>query len=95
VWVQSREGADGGPELEFTVRDTGIGIPPDRRDLLFQSFSQLDPSTTRRFGGSGLGLAISKALCEMMGGRIWVESEPGKGSRFMFSVPLRAGEGSP
>lgn len=61
-------------EIEFAVKDTGIGIPPDRMDRLFQSFSQVDASTTREYGGTGLGLAISKRLAEMMGGRMWVES---------------------
>ncbi len=73
-------------ELHFHVRDSGIGIPKDRLDRLFQSFSQVDASTTRRFGGTGLGLAISKRLAEMMGGRIWVESSEGVGSVFHFTI---------
>jgi PAS domain S-box-containing protein len=77
------------PQLLFSVRDTGIGIPPDRRDRLFQSFSQVDSATARRYGGTGLGLAISKRLCEMMGGRIWVDSEPGVGSTFSFTIAAR------
>jgi PAS domain S-box-containing protein len=73
-------------KLHFTVRDTGIGIPADRIDSLFHSFSQVDASTTRRYGGTGLGLAIGKRLCEMMGGEMWAESEPGRGSIFHFTV---------
>ncbi|HEY0945878.1 MAG TPA: response regulator [Opitutaceae bacterium] len=72
--------------LAFTVADTGIGIPPEAQGRLFQSFSQIDASTTRRFGGTGLGLAISKRLAEFMGGRMWVESDPGRGSRFHFTI---------
>jgi len=73
-------------EIQISVRDTGIGIPADKVDKLFQSFSQVDTSTTRKFGGTGLGLAISKQLVERMGGTMWVESEEGKGSTFYFTI---------
>ncbi|HSH96564.1 MAG TPA: response regulator [Roseimicrobium sp.] len=76
--------------LQCSVRDTGIGIPVDRQNRLFQSFSQVDASTTRQFGGTGLGLAISKRLSELMGGRMWVESEAGKGSTFLFTIEVHA-----
>ena len=76
--------------LHFSVRDTGIGIPVDRLARLFKSFSQADASTTRQYGGTGLGLAISKRLVEMMGGKMWVESVPQKGSTFHFTLPVAA-----
>jgi signal transduction histidine kinase/CheY-like chemotaxis protein/HPt (histidine-containing phosphotransfer) domain-containing protein len=73
-------------EIQFAVKDTGIGIPADRMDRLFKSFSQVDSSTTRHYGGTGLGLAIGKQLSEMMGGRMWVESQVERGSSFYFTV---------
>ena len=74
--------------LHFSVRDTGIGIPPDRMSRMFKAFSQADASTTRQYGGTGLGLAISKRLVELMGGKLWVESVANKGSTFNFSIPF-------
>lgn len=79
-------------ELMFSVKDTGIGIPKDRINSLFEIFTQVDEKTARRYGGTGLGLAISKKLVEMMGGRIWVESEEGKGSSFNFVITLPISE---
>ncbi len=84
--VAALPAVDGRIELALAVRDTGIGIPEEGLKRLFQSFSQVDASTTRKFGGTGLGLAISKRLAELMGGRMWVESEAGRGSTFHFTL---------
>ena len=80
-------------DLHFCVHDTGIGIPADKQEQIFQSFSQVDASTTRRFGGTGLGLAIAQELTALMGGRMWVESEQDRGSTFHFLVRLERAEG--
>ncbi len=92
VLVDAEETGAGSYRIELAVRDTGIGIPPDRMDDLFTSFSQVDASTTRRFGGTGLGLAISKRLVDLMGGAISVKSEQRKGSTFRISLPMTAAE---
>jgi len=86
--VRKRETKDDITELEFSIKDTGIGIPEDKLDIIFKRFTQADSSTTRKFGGTGLGTAISKSLAEAMGGSIWAESELGKGSTFHFTVKL-------
>ncbi|HHE70736.1 MAG TPA: response regulator, partial [Chloroflexi bacterium] len=95
VSVTSHPLEDDRHELHFAVRDTGVGIPQDRMDRLFRSFSQVDASTTRKYGGTGLGLAISKRLSEMMGGTMWVESEVGQGSTFHFTIVAEAAPSQP
>ena len=77
--------------LQISVTDTGIGISREQQSRLFQSFQQAESSTTRKYGGTGLGLSISKGIVDMMGGKIWLESETGKGSTFFFTVPLKRG----
>ena len=101
VKVDVEETTDRDTLLHFTVSDTGIGIPRDRQDMIFEAFSQADASTTREFGGTGLGLAIAARIVSLMHGRIWVESTPGKGSSFHFTgrfgrydgTPLRSSDG--
>jgi CheY-like chemotaxis protein len=88
--VDARRADDGGYEVEFKVTDEGIGIPAEKMGRLFGTFSQVDASTTRQYGGTGLGLAISKALVTLLGGKIGVDSEEGRGSTFSFTI--RAGE---
>ncbi len=92
VSLATRELGGGHHEARFTVTDTGIGIAAEDLEKLFKPFSQVDPSMTRRHGGTGLGLAISQRLCELMGGRIWVESHAGAGSAFHFTI---RGEAAP
>jgi PAS domain S-box-containing protein len=92
VFVNAEETGSGSHRIELAVRDTGIGIPADRMNQLFTSFSQVDASTTRRFGGTGLGLAISKRLVELMGGDISVDSEQGGGSTFRITLPAVAAD---
>ena len=74
--------------LHFTVSDTGIGIPEDKRESIFAPFTQVDNSSTRRFGGTGLGLTISARLAATMGGSLWMDSQVGRGSHFHFTMPV-------
>jgi signal transduction histidine kinase len=88
VWVERQ-----GDNLLYRVSDTGIGIPQNELENIFGEFQQVDTAITREFSGTGLGLNITKKFVEMHGGRIWVESELGKGSTFFFSIPLRVNHG--
>ena len=90
VFVTVREDSRAGSitKLHFSIADTGIGIAREKHDAIFEAFHQADGSTTRRYGGTGLGLTISATLVQLMGGRLWVESEPGAGSTFHFTVAL-------
>jgi PAS domain S-box-containing protein len=90
VYVDAEEGDN--RIVRFTVSDTGIGIPPEKQKLIFQPFAQADNSTTRKYGGTGLGLTISKRLVGLMGGKMWVESEVGRGTQFHFTVRLQTSE---
>ena len=91
VRVQTEAPSLEGTILRFSVRDTGIGVPEDKQHQIFDAFSQADSSTTRKYGGSGLGLTIAAQLVGLMGGKLWVESEAGKGSTFYFTVPVGPG----
>jgi CheY-like chemotaxis protein len=94
VTVESDLSIDGAVQLHFSVRDTGIGIASDKIDAIFQSFTQVDSSTTRKYGGTGLGLAIASRIVEMMGGRLSVSSEDGKGSVFQFACSFTVAQAS-
>ena len=92
ISAEKKESKDGNHIIQFGVKDTGIGIPQDRIDSLFNAFTQADSSTTRKFGGTGLGLAICSKLVELMNGKIWIESEVGEGSTFFFTLETKPAE---
>ncbi len=93
VTIRRESGSANEAMLHFSVRDTGIGISKDKQRTIFEAFVQADTSATRKFGGTGLGLTISSQLVNMIGGQLWLESEPGKGSTFHFTVPLEVASG--
>lgn len=89
ISIEKTGEGDGYQELQFSVKDSGIGIPKEKMDMLFDAFTQGDATSTRRYGGTGLGLAIAKHLINLMGGNVWVESKVGRGSTFFFSIKLQ------
>ena len=88
VWVRASASATVDDRVQVEVGDTGIGIAPEHHDLVFREFAQVDPSPSRRHHGTGLGLTIARRLVELNGGRIWLESQLGEGSRFFFTLPV-------
>ena len=95
VWARLQQGQDDRCQIQFAVKDTGIGIAPDKQKLLFQAFSQVDSSISRKYGGTGLGLAICQKLCQLMNGDIWVESQAGMGSTFYFTIEAEIPKNNP
>jgi PAS domain S-box-containing protein len=95
VSAETESRSEGQVTVRFTVSDTGIGIQPEKQQAIFGSFTQADSSTTRRYGGTGLGLAISSELAKLMGGKLWVDSAPGKGSTFHFTAQFTLAAGKP
>ncbi len=95
VTADSLDDGTAAASLRFMIRDTGVGIPVDKLDSIFSAFEQADSSTTRQFGGTGLGLAITRRIIEALDGRIWVESEPGRGSTFFFTLTIPIGDAPP
>ncbi len=88
VSVETESESEAGVLLHFRVRDSGIGIPKAKQEMIFEAFTQVDSSTTRNYGGTGLGLAITSRLVQLMGGTIWVESQPGARQHFPFHEPF-------
>jgi two-component system, sensor histidine kinase and response regulator len=95
VWIEGARQTGAASEVHFAVADTGIGIAADKQQAILEPFTQADGSTTRQYGGTGLGLAIAKQLVELMGGRLWLESAPGRGSTFHFTVRLDCQQAAP